>query len=401
MTANDPADMPDPPIPADIDVRTFDDMPLNVVKLLNSDTLFTTTGEEFKGAVILWARAWHQVPAGSLPNNERHLAQMAGFGTDVRGWRRVRCNVLRGFVLCSDGRLYHPVICDAATKAFAKKTSGQEGAAVRWKEAKALKTNKTVDASASVSPDGKPDGKKGGKPPASPNSKLNGKPAKAHMANGMPRTELSRTDNNNQHTPESDTATQPCVRVEEKIDPVELFETQFWKAYPQRDGENPKKPAREKFLAAVKRGVDPFDIIAGAKAYADHPATKHGTNFVATAVTWLNQERWKDHKPSNAQPDSPKAKPGDPPQPVIPTQEMGGYVFNPRLQHRMATRYLTEWREDGEETHVIRVLAPTERKWRYKTSTGDRFPAPGEPGCPVTPEAMKRAAADLGVTWQE
>ena len=37
---------------------------------------------------------------------------------------------------------------------------------------------------------------------------------------------------------------------------------QFWKTYPSRGDNkpNPKKPAREKFLAAVKKGTDPADI---------------------------------------------------------------------------------------------------------------------------------------------
>ncbi len=70
---------------------------------------------------------------------------------------------------------------------------------------------------------------------------------------------------------------------------------EFWKAYPKRDGANPKAPARKAFFTAIKRGHQATEIVAGAKKYAAAPSTKGDTQFVAQAVTWLNQERWKDY----------------------------------------------------------------------------------------------------------
>lgn len=77
------------------------------------------------------------------------------------------------------------------------------------------------------------------------------------------------------------------------VDPV--FD-EFWNVYPKRDGSNPRKPACQKFANAIKRGVDPQQIIAGARAYSLHCQSKQitGTAYVAQAVTWLNQERWND-----------------------------------------------------------------------------------------------------------
>ena len=69
----------------------------------------------------------------------------------------------------------------------------------------------------------------------------------------------------------------------------------FWKAYPKREGGNPKTPARKSFLTALKAGADPAKIISAAAAYAAHPSTKVGTPYVTQAVTWLNQKRWEDH----------------------------------------------------------------------------------------------------------
>jgi hypothetical protein len=70
----------------------------------------------------------------------------------------------------------------------------------------------------------------------------------------------------------------------------------FWRFYPHRgDHPDPKKPARLKFEASVKRGADPADIIASAKRYrAAVEANGTDRQYVAQAQTWLNQERWKD-----------------------------------------------------------------------------------------------------------
>lgn len=75
----------------------------------------------------------------------------------------------------------------------------------------------------------------------------------------------------------------------------------FLAAYPKRDGANPKKPARQKFLAALKR-VPAETLIAAARAYAAdiRDRGKGGTEFVAQMTTWLNQERWNDYAPETS-----------------------------------------------------------------------------------------------------
>ena len=71
---------------------------------------------------------------------------------------------------------------------------------------------------------------------------------------------------------------------------------EFWEAYPKRDGDNPKLPAKMKFDALVKTGVDPQTLIDGAKAYADEARRKGqiGTQYIAHALKWLTQQRWAD-----------------------------------------------------------------------------------------------------------
>lgn len=67
---------------------------------------------------------------------------------------------------------------------------------------------------------------------------------------------------------------------------------EFWEAYPKRTGQNPKKPARQKFQKVIKE-VDPQKLIDAAQAYG---RSEKGNNpkFIAQTITWLNQERWND-----------------------------------------------------------------------------------------------------------
>ena len=110
--------MPAPPVPADLDLRNFRWMKLDVGALLNS-TFNTTTSNDtaWRAAMTLWCRAWHQVPGGSLPSDDAALCHLAGLGRDVKTWKRIKAGALHGFALCNDGRLYHGFLCKMAMEA--------------------------------------------------------------------------------------------------------------------------------------------------------------------------------------------------------------------------------------------------------------------------------------------
>ncbi|KVP11981.1 hypothetical protein WJ85_17270 [Burkholderia ubonensis] len=101
-------------------------MPLDVVRVIDSDTFGISTGDEFKTAFRLWAKCWQQVPAASLPDDDRVLAHLAGLSENLPKWKKVRDVALRGFVKCSDGRLYHPVIAEKAIEAMGKRAEHVE-----------------------------------------------------------------------------------------------------------------------------------------------------------------------------------------------------------------------------------------------------------------------------------
>lgn len=100
---------PEPLTPAHCDVKGMPSMLLDVDRLIESDTAMMANDSEFRAAFYLWARSWKQSPAGSLPNDDRILASLSGMG---ERWPKVRDVALRGWVLCSDGRLYHPVVVE-------------------------------------------------------------------------------------------------------------------------------------------------------------------------------------------------------------------------------------------------------------------------------------------------
>lgn len=53
-----------------------------------------------------------------------------------------------------------------------------------------------------------------------------------------------------------------------------------------------KKPARAKFKAALKRGADPQEIIAGAHRYNVDPNREQA--FTKQPTTWLGSDCWED-----------------------------------------------------------------------------------------------------------
>jgi len=115
------SDLPEPLVASDVDLRDFAFMPLDVVRLRDSDISAKATAEEFRCAVLLWCASWHQVPAGSLPDDDAILSNLAGFGRAVGEWKKHRDGALWKWVKCSDGRLYHPVVAEKAVESWRAK----------------------------------------------------------------------------------------------------------------------------------------------------------------------------------------------------------------------------------------------------------------------------------------
>jgi len=99
-------------------------------------------------------------------------------------------------------------------------------------------------------------------------------------------------------SPEPDSKdTSVSLHVHSGPDADALF-NEFWDQYPHRGGaKKGKKPARLKWNAAIKRGVEPRDIIRGAIKYASDAMVVRG--YAKNPETWLNQEGWTDDTEQN------------------------------------------------------------------------------------------------------
>ena len=124
---------PDPMTPADCDLRGMEWLPLYGGRLFGSDFDSHATDAEFRAGMQLWWAAWNQIPAASLPEDDLTLCRLAGFGRDVKAWRKVRDRALHGFVLCSDGRLYHRALSLFAIESWGRRL-GDRARKARWRE---------------------------------------------------------------------------------------------------------------------------------------------------------------------------------------------------------------------------------------------------------------------------
>jgi len=134
-----------PLVPAHIDLRDFPYMPLDVVRLRDSDLAAIATGDGFRAAVMIWCAAWHQIPAASLPDDDRMLARLAGYGRDLEAWKAVKDDALRNFVKCDDGRLYHPTIAEKAREAWEAKVKQRDRTAAARAARLAAQSNRQCD----------------------------------------------------------------------------------------------------------------------------------------------------------------------------------------------------------------------------------------------------------------
>lgn len=108
--------------PAGCDLRDFPHTPVFRSRLFGSSFHARANDSEWRAGFTLWLKSWDQVPAGSLPDDDIELCRLAELARDVKLWRKLKEGALRGWVLCDDGRLYHPVVAEGINHAIEAKT---------------------------------------------------------------------------------------------------------------------------------------------------------------------------------------------------------------------------------------------------------------------------------------
>ncbi len=268
---------PAPLVPAEVDLRDFGFMPLDVLRLRDSDLAALATGDEFKAAVLLWCVAWHQVPAGSLPDDDRLLARYSGAGS---GWKKVREEALRGFVTCFDGRLYHPVISLKAREAWESKLAqrARTKAATEAREAK----RRAADAQRDVARDEQRNDAR-------------------HEHRDVPRDVVQGIGTGTVKGEERDNPPTPGKRGSGSVHGFPPGFEAFWAAYPRKTA----KPDAVRAFARLKPSESVLQamLAALARQAASEQWTKDGGQFIPHPATWLNKRRWEDEDGCASTPD--------------------------------------------------------------------------------------------------
>lgn len=294
------AEPPDPLVPADCDLRDFGYMPLDVLRLRDSEIAAIGDAEAFRAAVIAWCVSWHQLPAASLPDDDAILCRLLGYGRDLKGWQAVRAaGALRGFVRCNDGRLYHHVVAEKARESWAKKQAQR----ARTEAARAARQKQNANPTATEPEPTLPQAVEQPateEAPATPTepvtTSVTGSATSSVTTSVTTSVTGSKGDISKGKGIDRDTSLRSVSPARAAREASDHF-ADFWQAYPRRVG---RAAAERAFRTALARGAAVADIAAGLarQRWPDNP------RFIPHPATWLNQERWRDD-PNAAAPPEP------------------------------------------------------------------------------------------------
>jgi hypothetical protein len=143
---------PEPLVPAGVSMGNNDWFPLHFRRMRKSRWWRVSSDLARSRSVDLWGFAYEETPAGSLPDDDAELADFAGFGRDVRAWLELKDEVMAAWVLCSDGRWYHPTLCEVILEAWEKGSVKRKSEAQRKAEYRARVRAKAGDVPVDKSP---------------------------------------------------------------------------------------------------------------------------------------------------------------------------------------------------------------------------------------------------------
>ena len=271
-----------PPIDPDCDLRDFPFMPLDVVRLRDSTLAASATDAEFRCAVMLWCASWHQVPAGSLPNDDRVLCLLSGIGRGeiaLTEWLKHRDGALSGFVEATDGRLYHLTIVAKAKEAWSRKKAsaaqrrGTSERVARWRDRKENQDVKPGNGDVTVTVTDR-----------------------KHERNALDR-DRDRERERDKGKSERDKSLSPSTPSSPTVtSPYSASFERWWKVYPNPVGKKAAFRAYERAVKAIRSTgeASPHDALFAALQAALAVWKGKDDRFIPHPTTWLNQGRWDD-----------------------------------------------------------------------------------------------------------
>lgn len=253
------------------DVSDFPYMPLYIARLQRSKAWLICKREPAMAfySLNLWMRAWHEVPAGSIEDDDDILADAAM--ADPKTWDKIKDKVLRGWER-RDGRLFHGFVTTIAETSFEAKTKQRRQTSAAT-EALARKRHDNRDNNRD---DNRDDDRV------------------AIVTNTKRREGKGEGEEKGKGQGELGSLRSPSARASaaERARESETAFDRFWANYPRRDG---KAYARKAFLKAMTK-TDEATIIAGLARYRFTPDPQ----YHPMPATWLNGEYWLSEQPAPA-----------------------------------------------------------------------------------------------------
>lgn len=333
---------PAPLTPSDCDLRDFQFMPVDIVRLFASEFHALASDAEWRAGVTLWLKSFHQVPAGSMPDDDVQLCRAAELGRDLKAWRKVKERAMHGWVLCDDGRWYHPTVCEKANEAWARKQFQRERSR-KANEARWARDSRQDE------PESGRTGEAHGEDDAllDDSQQQSKKASKTHPSSILERSQGTGIGTGKDSVPNG-TVSDRGLRKADLDD--------LWAMAPAPSRERSSRKDLERSLkAALNRGATLDRIKAGLAAYFDSPAaTKDHGAFVKGIHRMVENDRWAEFAPAVADPAQPSGS-----SLTVPTE----------TRQRL-------WMQD------FLALPHT---WREH----ERGPRPGAPGCRVVPAIQR------------
>jgi hypothetical protein len=366
--------LPDPLVPLEIDLSGFAYMPIMIMRLKQSRAWIICKRKPELAFYLLniWTVAWHAHPAASLEDDAMALADQAQCSDET--WERVKGDVMRGWIKCNNGRLYHHALAEIAIESWSKGNANRKrtlAAREAAKEAAAARRSaehggqRRVEKEP-VTGDAEHDNGSVTEPVTEPVTKSVTDPVTepvtgdAEHENGSVTEPNERMNERNKNIARSVEQTEPAKGKAKNSSTAEPWPSdaweQFWKLYPKKVG---KQAALAVFERIRKAGqVSLAVIMRGLKLYIEH---KPDWQQFCDPVRWLKGERWNDEYSG-----LPAAASGSDDEPVIDFG--GGYTAS----------------------------AATIKRAIVKGSWFDNWgPRPGEPGCLVPASIL----ADLSAAY--
>lgn len=277
--------LPEPLVPPNVDLRDFGYMPLDALRLRDSELAIEASAEVFRASVLLWCASWHQVPAGSLPIKDKTLAEYSRAGTR---WPRIRAEVLSKWIECSDGRLYHPVVAEKAREAQTAKDAqrARTMAATAARESKRRAANCPADDERHDKRHDRFEEQRDVERDVERESATHVVQGKGREGKGIEKKPPNPRKRGNVH----------------EFPPG--FEA-FWLPYPKKAAKDAAARAFAKL--APDEALQAVLVAAVRRQAASEQWRKDGGQFVPNAATWINGRRWEDELPSMADADEPWA----------------------------------------------------------------------------------------------